>query len=56
MSTYRLFPSTDGPATPVDFGTGFEFVSATGFWVTHETIYFERSIMGCGRRCRSIPA
>ena len=41
MTTYRLFPSTDGPETPVDFGPGFEFVSAIGFQVTEPTIYFE---------------
>ncbi len=41
MTTYRLFPTTAGPATPVDFGAGFEFVSATGFWVTQQTMYFE---------------
>jgi hypothetical protein len=41
MTTYRLFPSTNGPSTPVDFGSGFEFVSATGFQVTQPTIYLE---------------
>lgn len=41
MTTYRLFPATAGPATPVDFGVGFEFVSATGFWVTQQSMYFE---------------
>ena len=41
MGTFRLFPSTDGPAAPADFGAGFEFVSAIGFQVTEETIYFE---------------
>ncbi len=41
MTTYRLFPSVDGPDTPVDFGPGFEFVSAIGFQVTEPTIYFE---------------
>ncbi len=41
MATYRLYPSTNGPATPVDFGAGFEFVSAVGFEVTQQTIYFE---------------
>jgi hypothetical protein len=41
MSTYRLFANTNGPATPVDFGPGFEFVSAIGFWITQQTIYFE---------------
>jgi hypothetical protein len=41
MSTYRLFPTTDGPAAPVDFGSGYEFVSAMGFWVTQPTMYFE---------------
>ena len=41
MTTYRFFPSTDGPSTPVDFGAGFEFVSATGFCVTGKTLYFE---------------
>lgn len=40
MSNYRLFPTTNGPNTPVDFGAGFEFLSATGFWITKETIYF----------------
>ena len=41
MSTYRLFSSTSGPAAPTDFGAGFEFVSAMGFWVTEKTMYFE---------------
>ena len=41
MTSYRLFAGTDGPSTPVDFGSGFEFVSGTGFCVTQETIYFE---------------
>jgi len=40
MSNYRLFPSTSGPATPVDFGAGYEFVSSIGFTVTQPTIYF----------------
>jgi hypothetical protein len=41
MTTYRLFPSTNGPALPVNFGSGFEFVSGIGFQVTQPTIYFE---------------
>jgi hypothetical protein len=41
MTTYRLFPTTNGPASPVDFGAGFEFVSGMGFWVTQNTMYFE---------------
>ena len=41
MTTYRLFPATNGPTTPVDFGSGFDFVSAIGFWVTQQTIYLE---------------
>jgi hypothetical protein len=41
MTSYRLFASTNGPDTPVDFGSGFEFVSGTGFCVTQETTYFE---------------
>ena len=41
MTAYRLFPGTDGPTTPVDFGAGVEFVSATGFWLTQNTMYFE---------------
>jgi hypothetical protein len=41
MSSYRLFAGTNGPDTPVDFGSGFEFVSAVGFEVTQPTIYFE---------------
>ncbi|MGH3401100.1 MAG: hypothetical protein ACRDRJ_01040 [Streptosporangiaceae bacterium] len=41
MTSYRLFPDTNGPSTPVDFGPGFDFVSATGFCVTEGTIYFQ---------------
>ena len=41
MSSYRLFTGTNGPTNPVDFGSGFEFVSAIGFEVTQPTIYFE---------------
>ena len=41
MTTYRLFPTTNGPGTPVDFGAGFELVSAIGFQVTQKTMYFE---------------
>ena len=41
MAVYRLFPSTNGPANPTNFGAGFEFVSAVGFQVTEMTIYFE---------------
>jgi hypothetical protein len=36
-----LFTGTNGPGTPSDFGSGFEFVSAIGFEVTQPTIYFE---------------
>jgi hypothetical protein len=39
MTSYRLFPSTNGPSTPSDFGSNF--ISAVGFQVTQETIYFE---------------
>jgi hypothetical protein len=41
MTSYRLFPDTSGPAAPVDFGSGFEFVSAVGFELTQSTLYFE---------------
>lgn len=41
MTSYRLFPWTSGPSSPVDFGPGFEFVSGLGFWVTQRSIYFE---------------
>jgi hypothetical protein len=41
MTSYRLFSSVTGPSTPTNFGAGFEFVSAIGFQVTEETVYFE---------------